>query len=232
MLLLRSHNTFFRNQTLLIFQDLDVLEHPHNLSLIILNLHHKLIYISWLHVAQQSCASSITPTICNNIPTLLLSSLWSHWCQSCKENSTPEHATIQDWIDFFVRNLQSTQSPIIHHNNCCDDRNTSSTHVYVNNPPPLLTFEVMPNTVPKTIPSQTITFHTQHSNIHYKLRAVIYYGNFHFTARLIHDNIFWIYDSQKNNGHPIPENFPPNIDKFNAITALQQHFAHLYLYSL
>ena len=134
------------------------------------------IYLS-ASCTSQTCTSSITPIICNNIPTLLLSSLWSHWCQSCNEYSTPEQATIQDWIDFFIRYLQSTQNPIIHHNNCYDDR--SSSHVYVDNPPPLLTFEVTPNTIPKTIPSQTITFQTQHSNIHYKLRAVIYHSNFH-----------------------------------------------------
>ena len=187
------------------------------------------IYLS-ASCTSQTCTSSITPTICNNIPTLLLSSLWSHWSQSCNEFSTPEQATIQDWIDFFIRYLQSTQNPVIHHNNCYDNR--SSSHVYVDNPPPLLTFEVTPNTVPKIIPSQTITFQTQNSNTHYKLRAVIYHGNFHFTARLIQNEIFWMYDSQKNNGHPIQENFPPNIDIFHAITTLQEQHAHIYIYSL
>ena len=177
-------------------------------------------------------SSTITSRICNAIPTTLLPSLWLNWCETNNRNNIPEYATIQQWIDLYVENIKNTQGPLIHHENCFDNHNPSSCRVYIDKPPPLLMFDVTPNTSPKPIPSQTISFNTQFSNTIYKLRAIIYYGDFHFTARLIHNDNFWTYDGQINNGYPSQEQFLPHVDIFHTITTLHHRHAHLYIYSL
>jgi hypothetical protein len=62
--------------------------------------------------------------------------------------------------------------------------------------------EINPELQPKTIPSLKIHLRTSQSDQLYHLRAIIYTGSQHFTARLIIGNTIWNYDSAKNNGRP------------------------------
>ena len=75
-------------------------------------------------------------------------------------------------------------------------------HIELNDLPPSWTIEINPHLQPKTIPSLKMHLRTSHSEQLYYLRAIIYTGSQHFTARLIIDDMIWNYDSAKNNGRP------------------------------
>ena len=126
------------------------------------------------------------------------------WSQECSESETSSDATTQEWLDLGILAKQKkihVSSPSSHTQNfanVCED-----CRIYVKDPPPLLTFETAPDTVPNHLPSPFITLSTKTNTIEYKLHSIIYYSQFHFSARLFDDSQnIWPYNSQKNNGIP------------------------------
>ena len=67
----------------------------------------------------------------------------------------------------------------------------------------------------------------------YNLRAIVYYGQFHFTERLF-DPLqgIWAYDGQKNNGFPRPEYTWTDCSDLHKLTISEGRSAHIYIYGL
>jgi hypothetical protein len=172
------------------------------------------------------------------MPTILFSSLWTSWSHKVHSaQEVPQYADTQTWINLC---LQAKLTPYNHssftHSPACSSP-SSTCQIFVNDPPPFLTFEIAPDTVPLHIPSRT--FHMSSSTSgssfdhEYHLRAIIYHGDYHFTARLFDqfDGI-WTYDGQKNEGFPSPEFTWSECDNFHKLTSLEGRNGHIYLYAL
>jgi hypothetical protein len=179
-----------------------------------------------------SCQSSITTAIQNSIPSILLDSLWATWCNELGIINQCDTASTQDWIDLatnVTRHQHATST-----SGC--NMPSGTCNIYVHHPPPLITFEIPPTTKQKNIPNMTLNIKTFENSIKYKLRSIIYHGNFHFTARLFNDNQFlWSYDGQQNNGVPLSEKTRWNTlqnSEFEKIITLEERKAHLLVYAL
>jgi hypothetical protein len=95
---------------------------------------------------------------------------------------------------------------------------------------PFLHFEIPPDMSQHVLPSNYLQLTNINSqNISYKLKAIIYLGGFHFTARLIEENgKTWAYDSQINRG--IADEDQNTIQNQTELTKLQNRQAYIYLY--
>jgi hypothetical protein len=188
--------------------------------------------------ASSHCSSCFLSPILTQIndcmPSIFFSTLWTNWCDIINQNFQPQTATTQKWIDlaFEAKKINTIFPSISHSTNCT---NFSNSHeIYMNNVPSLLFFETAPDTIPIHILCMKLNIKTCTLNIstsQYILRAIIYNGSFHFTARLFdpHQNV-WTYDSQKNDGFPSPESIS-NEELQNFLT-LDGRSAHIYIYSL
>ena len=100
-------------------------------------------------------AQPLTTTSTNSIPTILFSSLWTSWIQEMDELPThpSTYVTTQDWIDLMIRIKQKKhQASSTSTSNSCPNIPTTC-DVYINDPPPLLVFEIAPDTIPNHMPS-------------------------------------------------------------------------------
>jgi hypothetical protein len=94
--------------------------------------------------------------------------------------------------------------------------------------PPAWTLEINPLLQPKTIPSLNFFLKTTKGNQLFSLRAIIYMGSQHFTARFISNHNIWNYDGAKNNGQPYFENNTSN-DNWRAEQLLTFEGRDMYL---
>ena len=166
----------------------------------LINFEHTKLCISYYCPSCTTVSNKFTLTTTEYIPTLFFSGLWTTSSQKLSSQFHPPNASIQTWIDLDLCSKKKNYS-LPTHNTICNPC-FFVTNIYVGKPPPLLKFEITPGTLPIPIPCKTISLHTFDSTINYNLCAIIYLGNFHFTARLFHNEHIWTYDGQKNNGFP------------------------------
>ena len=181
-----------------------------------------------------ACTTPITSTINDLFPTLFFTSLWTACLQ---QNDHPSHnhqciVTTQDWIDLYLDTKTKVSNHLFVHNTCCTSSSTTS-YSFIDNPPPLLSFEIAPATVPTHVPNNHIQIRKSNGHIRYYLRAIIYYGNFHFTARFIDtQRHLWAYDSQQNNSNPLHEKSSFDTSNLQYLTTLDGRIAHVYVYAI
>lgn len=178
------------------------------------------------------CSSAVIIPLNEYIPPIFYTTLWNTYSGS---TPSPNIATTQEWIDlaFQAKAMNYNQCLILHSSNCETLSNTS--HICMNNTPPFLTFEIMPNTIPVHIPNKSIRIRssTIDKTNTYTLRAIIYHGQYHFTVRLFDkNNNIWIYDGQKNEGFPTFDSSLQNHTNLHFLTSLDERSANTYLYSL
>ena len=183
-----------------------------------------------------NCSSPVctTTTLDEYIPTIFFSSLWSSWCEEISNTNDYHTATTQNWLDLSIETKTKRHNMSSNINSTSNNISTNC-ELYVHDPPPLLMFEISPDTTPKHIPNNTLTLKTSNTFITYHLRSIIYYGQFHFTARLFDElQHAWSYDSQKNEGIPLSDNSWNNSNRSNLdyLTTLQGRYAHIYIYGL
>jgi hypothetical protein len=108
----------------------------------------------------------------------------------------PNTFSIQDWINMYITHQNKTQSRCP---TCMSIWHTQAAYCHTS---PFLHFEIPPDMSQHVLPSNYLQLTNINSqNISYKLKAIIYLGGFHFTARLIEENgKTWAYDSQINRG--------------------------------
>ncbi|KAF6745859.1 hypothetical protein DFP72DRAFT_785879, partial [Ephemerocybe angulata] len=63
----------------------------------------------------------------------------------------------------------------------------------------------------------------------YNLRAIVYLGAYHYTARIIHRNTVWEYDGQLNNGRLSMSS--AQITDLNVLQSMGGRRAHIFLYA-
>jgi hypothetical protein len=177
---------------------------------------------------------SLIPTD-HNLPLILNNVRWTEW--SSAPQDIMDKAPIQTWINNALRSRQE-DTDLIPPSIPCDAPCDSARHstICLTSPPPLLTIEVTPGTYPTVLPSMTLKIPGPQRVENYTLRAVIYLGQFHFTARMfdLQGNV-WSHDGRKNNGRPWLDNScgssTNGIDR-ERITTFDGRSAYLYLYSL
>jgi len=180
------------------------------------------------------CAPPITVPINDHLPSIFYSSMWTTWCESTEIDHIPATASTQDWIDLGL------QARLIEHRSTPANAPCSGpcaiSHVYVHDAPPLLVFEIVPGTLPMHIPTKVLNVAYSHGVNIYSLRAIVYLGQFHFTARLLDkQGGIWRYDGRENGGTPSREGSWSAIDETaqsHALTSLDGRSAHLYVYGL
>ena len=193
-------------------------------------------FLSTTESTQLCITCSPSPLINEYLPCLFFTSLWTTWSQECSKTETNSEATTQEWLDLAILAKQMkfhASSPSSH--NPSSANVCKNCRIYIKDPPPLLTFETAPDTVPNHLPCPSIILSTTTDTIEYKLRSIIYYGQYHFSARLFDNSQnIWAYDGQKNNGAPLPDNTCHMSSHLNLtqMTTLQGRNAHFYVYSL
>ena len=160
------------------------------------------------------------------LPTIFFYSLWTKSSQTLNEREPPRTASTQKWIDIiFEAKLQQISNSFERHS------------IYLDDPPPFLTFEIVPQNDPLHdlhLPSLNLNIKSSPSDCHtqYHLSAIIYHGNYHFTARIVDPNKnVYTYDGQKKNGFPSFESKLSDIENCEYFAEHDGQSAHLYIYS-
>lgn len=183
-----------------------------------------------------SSTDSVLLSTNDYMPTIFFSSLWTKFCSTTTDNPPPKTASTQDWIDLIFKGKEKerSHSSTSHCLNCSPATPCHTSNIYFDHAPPFLTFEIAPHTIPLHTPSIKLYIKTSPSQplTEYQFRAVIYHGDYHFTARIIdpHNNIY-IYDGQKNEGFPSFESKLIDYKNFKNFTTLHGRSAHIYIYS-
>jgi PIF1-like helicase len=187
--------------------------------------------------ASHVCGPPSMIPIPRNLPVTFTSGQWNTWCNHSDKEQTAELASIQTWIDkaLKARHKLAEHLPMYM---ACDNpcKLPQPSEIVLRTPPPLLKFEITPGIHPAVDPSITIHIPGPQRLECYTLRAIIYLGGFHFTARMLdsHDNI-WSYDGRQNKGFPWRDNHcatsrdPAHVA---ALATFDGHPAYLYIYSL
>ena len=169
------------------------------------------------------------------LPTIWSTQTWNEWRRRSEWLNLEDNLTrtsIQTLLD--VALAARTEMP---QNIPCDSSCTSQrvSRVYVSNPPPLLVIEVSPGMVPTPVPCAVLKVPGTQKEANYALRAVIYLGNFHFTAKLIDNNgQIWAYDGKKNGGIPCKDSNCVSTNGNSELDLLMDsngQSAHLYIYA-
>ena len=95
--------------------------------------------------------------------------------------------------------------------------------------PPSWAIEINPELQPQTIPLLKLYLRTVQAEQWYHLRAIIYVGSQHFTARLFIGDTIWNYDGAKNNGRPYFYMKIVTSGEWNAEQLLQYDGRNMYL---
>jgi hypothetical protein len=183
------------------------------------------------------CSPHIYVPLQQDLPTIFCTTFWNAWSSNALfhiPNQTS--ASVQSWIDLALasraRHLQSTPSDMPCDGPCLS---VCRSRMFLTGPPSMLVMEVIPDTCPKVIPSAKIFLPVRDGVLTYSIRGVIYLGQFHFTARMIHsDGNIWSYDGQKNHGIPWLDDNCRSMQTPAHVTALMEfdnHSAHLYIYT-
>ena len=154
------------------------------------------------------CTTAFISQRTRHLSFLLSSNLW----EVLDGMHLPEShtASVQDWVNLSLYSYhpENTVMELTCENPCTEIQYGIP---FISTPCPIIVFEITPGMTPSTVPNRILNIPDVDNEIrNYHLRGIIYYGGYHFTARLIdtHD-IVWTYDSQIHNGLPqFDENFP------------------------
>lgn len=203
------------------------------------NQQNSKLVISFSCSSTRPCTPFIIIPTNDYIPSIFFSSLWTTWSNLTHSSRRPQKADTQQWIDlaFEAKKNQNHHHhrDKIRHASVCTTSAITNSHICLNGSPPLLTFEIVPETLPQHVPSRelNITEALNNSKTLYRLHSIIYHGDYHFTSRLFSytNNSIWTYDGQKNNGFPQLES-SSDYSNSQTLMTLDGRSAHIYVYGL
>ena len=159
--------------------------------------------------------------------------LWSSFAEEVGANLNATETTTETWFQILLATTKSNTT--INITNQCFGNHASHCNEVLHHSiqfqdylPPAWTLEINPLLQPKTIPTLYFFLKTTNGNQLYSLRAIIYTGSQHFTARFISNSNIWNYDGAKNNGQPYFENNTSN-DNWRAEQLLTFEGRDMYL---
>ncbi|KAG1844465.1 hypothetical protein F4604DRAFT_1689088 [Suillus subluteus] len=135
--------------------------------------------------------------------------------------------SLQDWIMAFlqrecdklrVSNFGASASPEL--------------KVVLQKMPTVLFFEVVSTSACAILPSVTLILPSRDLDATYHLRAILYSGSHHFTARMFFGGLMWMYDGRVNGGCPIPNSPGPVDSDAQYLSHLDGRAAHILVYVL
>jgi hypothetical protein len=136
--------------------------------------------------------------------------LWASSAVKVGQDLDATWTTSETWINILLQHAlhhvaQHDTTIILQHHNTHEslcDKAIKQFIYFEKRLPPSWTIEINPQLQPKTIPSLKLYLRTSQGEQLFYLRAIIYTGNQHFTARLIIGSSIWNYDGAKNDGKP------------------------------
>jgi len=147
---------------------------------------------------------------------------------------TQDHNPIalQKWLEEWLTNqLHQYNEKITFKHNHPNCNSTSLTSLQSPFAPSVLFLETVELNTP-LIPSFTLTIPVRYGLAIYRLSSIIYQGDFHFSARIIHNDstfVTYTYDGRINDGCPTSEEPLQNLE--TDLLHLNGHRAHVFLYS-
>jgi len=184
-----------------------------------------------------ACGPKILKCTLSNLPLIFNNVHWKEWCKGTTVNADVERAFTQTWIDLALASVE--QHPRLSSTRICCESPCKSVRrrtFCLSSPPPLLVVEVTPETRPLVIPSMMLDVPGPRDTKRYLLRAIIYLGRFHFSARMIDsERNIWSYDGRINGGIPWIAHgceSTKNIVDREALVTFDGRAAYLYIYAL
>jgi hypothetical protein len=111
--------------------------------------------------------------------------------------------SIQAWVNIFLQGQKLVSSNCHLLPPCQECGEATEVQVFFDNPLPLITFEVIINSLPSILGSLTLALPTILGQAEYHLCGIIYEGAFHFSTCVLDlKGVVWQYDDQVNDGHP------------------------------
>ncbi|KAG2122153.1 hypothetical protein BD769DRAFT_1389791 [Suillus cothurnatus] len=178
-------------------------------------------------------ASQVLPTICDH-------NAWEALIRdSLVGNPKASLVSTQAWVNFFLQGQKMVSSNCHLLPPCQECGEATEVWVFFDDPPPLITFEVVIDSLPSILGSPTLALPTILGQAEYCLRGIIYKGAFHFSARMLDPKgVVWQYDDRVNDGHPSfdlaatdHQRCSPTFD-YKTLKMLQGRAAHLLIYML
>ena len=187
--------------------------------------------------ANPICSPIILIPTEHNLPLVFARNRWTEWCSILPQASQQLHAesaSIQIWVNLALNSRLYQNHSMPYNVSCYTGCNSiCAAAICLNNPPPMLVIEVMPDTTPSVVPSKKLTIPGPHEAQNYSLRAVIYLGNFHYTTRMLGlDGNIWSYDGRKNGGTPYLDQVCTNPNMhMGSLDTFGGHRASIYIYT-
>jgi hypothetical protein len=135
--------------------------------------------------------------------------------------------SLQDWLLAFLQKESHKASVSIH-----GQSQSPPPKVVLQYKPAVLFFEVVSTTSCTFMPSVTLTIPSHGMDAIYDLRAIVYSGNQHFTARMIFSGQTWNYDGRLNSGCPIACSARPSESNYQYLSHFDGRAAHIFVYVL
>jgi len=180
----------------------------------------------------QSC--QVLPTVCDHNAWVKLV------CEGLTGSLEASSVSSKTWMKMFLQAeynqiSQAIKDPVI----CSACSSAMHPHIFYYQPLQLLTSEVVPMSLPALFPSPTLTVPLETGDVVYNLHGIIYFGSYHFSARLVDgDDSVWQYNGCLNRGVPtadVPASHCVANDLFTSSTLLNcqgSKGSHLLVYAL
>ena len=179
------------------------------------------------------CTTTLICPCIQHLPSILSTNLWD-LLKTSHEQIT-DRVSIQIWVDLMLYSHQL--NGFNRQLDCIDPCSGVRLGVpFISTPSPIIVFEIAPQTTPLPVPTNMIHLPLDDAGAYdYHLRGIVYYGGYHFTARLIDSNqSVWSYDGQLHGGLPQLDECLPSVhsmDDLSPLTTLGLRHQHLLIYS-
>jgi hypothetical protein len=182
-----------------------------------------------VHLSCSSCGVSLSET-----PGIItLHYMFYTGAISCFGPETPPVVNVQEWCQAQL----ATRNVVPARHNCDREAFPSATQIFNLNheAPPVLVFHTFPTTFMRLQPSESLSLPLssiagQQPVLTYRLFAVTYYGNSHFTARILLGEQWWNYDGMA----PSPTRFAcgDTENLMESLTNMNDSIATHFLYTI
>lgn len=178
-------------------------------------------------------ATQVLPTICDH-------NAWEALIRdSLVGNPKASSVSTQAWVNIFLEGQKIVSSGTHAFPPCKECGGGTKLCVFFDDPPPLITFEVVVDSLPSLLGSPTMAVPIASGHMEYRLQGIIYEGGFHFSAHMLDPKwVVWQYNSRVNDGKPsfdlAATEHRTSLSTFDykTLKTLQGRAAHLLIYML
>lgn len=162
------------------------------------------------HVQTQciaSCAADNMGTVLaatQALPTICDHNAWEALIRDSRVgNPKASSMSTQAWVNIFIQGVKLVSMNAHGLLPCKECGGGTEVRVFFDDPPPLITFEVVADSLPSLLGSSTLAVPIASGLAEYRLRGIIYEGGFHFSACMLDpEGVVWQYDDRVNDGQP------------------------------